>query len=81
VERVVRKISQRIKSAKAWSQDDLIEVRNPIILGWSNYHRHNVSSKVFKKLDSSSGKCSGHGQSEDTGEEENGKLLVNIGNF
>jgi len=52
VERVVRKISQKIKSAKAWSQDSLIEVLNPIILGWSNYHRHNVSSKVFKKLDS-----------------------------
>ncbi|MFV9677842.1 MAG: group II intron maturase-specific domain-containing protein, partial [Methanosarcinales archaeon] len=40
-----------IKRAKAWKQEDLINVLNPIITGWSNYHRSAVSKEIFSKLD------------------------------
>jgi RNA-directed DNA polymerase len=48
---IIQKMSEIVKSAKAWTQDQLIERLNPIILGWSMYHRYVVSSVVFKKLD------------------------------
>ena len=32
-------------------QENLINSLNPIIIGWSNYHRSVVSSGVFNKLD------------------------------
>lgn len=35
IDRVTRKISDIIKKAKAWKQEDLINVLNPIITGWS----------------------------------------------
>jgi RNA-directed DNA polymerase len=47
---VVRKISEVIHKAKAWDQDRLIRVLNPIIRGWAQYHNHAVSSDVFSKL-------------------------------
>ena len=51
IERVTRKIGDVIKNGKAWKQENLINSLNPIILGWSNYHRSVVSSGVFNKLD------------------------------
>jgi RNA-directed DNA polymerase len=48
---VIRKISNVISKAKAWDQDRLIRILNPIIRGWSQYHNHAVSSAVFSKLD------------------------------
>ena len=51
IEKVTRKISDVIKRAKAWKQEDLINALNPIIIGWSNYHRSVVSKEVFSKLD------------------------------
>jgi RNA-directed DNA polymerase len=48
---VIRKISKVISKAKAWDQDRLIRILNPIIRGWSQYHNHAVSSAVFSKLD------------------------------
>ena len=48
---IIRKISDVIKRAKAWKQDELISVLNPIITGWSNYHRSAVSKETFSKLD------------------------------
>ena len=51
IEKVTRKISDVIKKAKAWKQEDLINALNPIIIGWSNYHRSVVSKEVFSKLD------------------------------
>jgi RNA-directed DNA polymerase len=47
---VVRKISEVIHKAKAWDQDRLIGILNPIIRGWAQYHNHAVSSDVFSKL-------------------------------
>ena len=51
IERVTRKIGDVIKNGKAWKQENLINSLNPIIIGWSNYHRSVVSSGVFNKLD------------------------------
>ena len=51
IEEVTRKISDVIKRAKAWKQESLINALNPIIIGWSNYHRSVVSKEVFSKLD------------------------------
>ena len=51
IERVTHKIGDVIKNGKAWKQENLIHSLNPIIIGWSNYHRSVVSSAVFNKLD------------------------------
>jgi len=51
IEKVTRKISDVIKRAKAWKQESLINALNPIIIGWSNYHRSVVSKEVFSNLD------------------------------
>ena len=48
---VIKKIGEVIDKAKAWDQDRLIRVINPIIRGWAQYHNHAVSSAVFSKLD------------------------------
>lgn len=45
------KLSEAIKSAKAWTQEDLIKLLNPIILGWVAYHKTVSSSATFAKLD------------------------------
>jgi len=49
--KVTRKISDVIKRAKAWKQENLINALNPIIVGWSNYHRSAISKEVFSNLD------------------------------
>ena len=51
IDKVTRKISDVIKRAKAWNQENLIDALNPIIVGWSNYHRSVVSAEVFSNLD------------------------------
>ena len=51
IDNVTRKISDVIKRAKAWKQENLIDALNPIIIGWSNYHRSVVSAEVFNNLD------------------------------
>ena len=51
IQKFVGRISQTIKSGKGWSQEFLIAKLNPIIRGWTNYHRSVVSSKIFQKLD------------------------------
>jgi len=52
IEKVTEKISDIIKRGKAWKQEDLINVLNPVITGWGNYHQPVVSGKIFQKLDS-----------------------------
>jgi RNA-directed DNA polymerase len=39
------------KAALGMSAADLIDWLNPKIRGWSNYHRHVVSSRVFSRVD------------------------------
>ena len=48
---VIDKISEIIHKAKAWDQNRLIQMLNPIIRGWAQYHDTAVSSAVFSKLD------------------------------
>ena len=48
---ITEKLSDIIKSAKAWTQDDLIKALNPVIQGWARYHRCVSSSATFSKLD------------------------------
>jgi RNA-directed DNA polymerase len=52
IDKVTEKISDIIKYGKAWKQEVLIDVLNPIITGWANYHQSVVSSEIFHKLDS-----------------------------
>lgn len=40
-----------IKKGKAWKQEELIDILNPIITGWTNYHQSVVSKKIFSILD------------------------------
>jgi RNA-directed DNA polymerase len=48
---VIEKIREVIHKGKAWDQDRLIRILNPIIRGWAQYHNHAVSTDVFSKLD------------------------------
>ncbi len=48
---IMKKIHDVIHKARAWRQDELIHILNPIIRGWAQYHNHAVSSAVFSKLD------------------------------
>ena len=50
-DKIIEKISDVIKEGKAWNQEKLIGVLNPIITGWSNYHQSVVSKEIFGKLD------------------------------
>jgi len=48
VRNAVRKIREIIlENGKAWSQDDIIRDLNPVLRGWTNYHRSAVSKKAF----------------------------------
>ncbi len=51
IDKITEKISDTIKRGKAWKQEALIDVLNPIITGWTNYHQTVVSSEVFHKID------------------------------
>ena len=48
---IIEKIRVILKMVKAWSQDKLINLLNPTIRGWTNYHRHVVATETFSKLD------------------------------
>jgi RNA-directed DNA polymerase len=52
IDRFTEKISDTIKKGKAWKQGVLIDNLNPIITGWTNYHRFVISSEIFSMLDS-----------------------------
>jgi len=51
IDKITKKISEVIKRGKAWKQEDIISILNPIITGWSNYHQSAVSKDIFSKLD------------------------------
>ena len=52
IKKFTEEISNKIERGKAWTQEALIDNLNPIIIGWTNYHRHVVASEIFNKLDS-----------------------------
>jgi RNA-directed DNA polymerase len=45
------KIREIIKANKTAKQDSLINLLNPILRGWANYHSHVVAKKVFARVD------------------------------
>ncbi|MDN7025649.1 group II intron reverse transcriptase/maturase [Methanoculleus sp. FWC-SCC1] len=51
VKAISEKIKAIVKKARAWTQDRLIMALNPVIRGWSNYHRHNAAKGTFGYLD------------------------------
>jgi RNA-directed DNA polymerase len=51
VKSIMAKLKEVISNNKATSSLNLIRLLNPIIRGWSNYHRHIVAKATFNKLD------------------------------
>jgi RNA-directed DNA polymerase len=51
IKSITDKIHAILRKGRSWTQDAIIECINPIIRGWSNYHRHICASKTFGKLD------------------------------
>ena len=52
IKKFTEEIGTKIDRGKAWTKEALIDNLNPIITGWTNYHRHVVASEIFNKLDS-----------------------------
>lgn len=52
VKRFLTEIKEVIKSNTAAKSENLILLLNPKIIGWANYFRHVVSSRIFAKVDS-----------------------------
>jgi RNA-directed DNA polymerase len=47
----LEKVRSAIKGNKAVTQRKLIQLLNPMILGWANYHQHVVSKVTFARVD------------------------------
>lgn len=47
----MRKVQTIIKEATRMTHGDLIERLNPVIRGWAAYHRNQVASDAFKRVD------------------------------
>lgn len=45
------KVRSLIKKHRMAPQLRLLEILNPVIRGWANYHRHVVSKEIFNKVD------------------------------
>lgn len=51
IKAIIQKIRDIVSLAKCWNQDKLISRLNPVIRGWTMYHRNSVASEVFSLLD------------------------------
>lgn len=51
IHKVIEKIRNIMHKAKAWTQKQLITELNPIIRGWTNYHKHVVAHDTFARMD------------------------------
>ena len=49
--KIVDKTRGMVHKAAAWKQEELIQVLNPVITGWTNYFRSVVASDTFAQLD------------------------------
>jgi len=49
--KIVEKTRGMVHNAAAWKQEELIQVLNPVITGWTNYFRSVVASDTFAYLD------------------------------
>lgn len=50
-EEIKSKIRNIFKTFQTITQENLIKLLNPIIVGWCNYHKKVVAKKTFSKLD------------------------------
>ncbi|PJG82693.1 group II intron reverse transcriptase/maturase [Caviibacterium pharyngocola] len=51
VQTFYRKVKETISKMKMAKQSDLIRVLNPMLRGWAIYHKHQVASKAFGRMD------------------------------
>lgn len=51
IQRHVEKLRKTMDRHRHVDQETLIKALNPMIIGWSNYYSHVISSKVFSRLD------------------------------
>lgn len=51
IKALLDKIRLTVKSNKTVNQEYLIRLLNPIIRGWVNYHKYNVSTEAFEYVD------------------------------
>ncbi len=79
IKKFTENISQAIHKGQNWSQASLIDKLNPMIRGWTNYHKSSVSFQTFQNLYASSGNYCGNGRKEDILTNPNIGLLINIG--
>lgn len=47
----LRKVREAIIEMRSYTQENVIRRLNPMIRGWANYHKHIVSTEVFKRVD------------------------------
>ena len=48
---IVSKVREIIKQNPSMKQEDLIRKLNPVIRGWVNFQKYNVSSQAFERFD------------------------------
>jgi RNA-directed DNA polymerase len=51
IKSLLMKVKNIIKERSSAKQQNLIDILNPIILGWGNYHQHVVSKETFYQID------------------------------
>ncbi len=54
---IVSKIREIIKKNPSMKQEDLIRKLNPVIRGWANFQKYNVSSQAFERFDFDVWRC------------------------
>ena len=54
---IVSKIRETIKKNPSMKQEDLIRKLNPVIRGWVNFQKYNVSSQAFERFDFDVWRC------------------------
>lgn len=50
VKKITRKTGELLHRAAAWNQEQVIQILNPVIIGWTNYHRHIASKETFDRM-------------------------------
>lgn len=50
VKKITRKTGELLHRSAAWNQEQVIQILNPVINGWTNYHRHIASKETFDRM-------------------------------
>jgi len=76
---IIQMIRETIHQGRTWSQGRLIATLNPIIRGWSLYHKHAVSSGDSADLTILCGVCYTHGLNDVTKTKVRNGFFIDIG--